>query len=253
MGADDRARVPHHGLDLVEPDEVCTVVDWATHARAVLGDLASRDGVGLLVGGTGFYLRAIARGLDTEALPTDPTVRAGLEAELLNDGLAAVVGRLKAEAPAMAARIDLANPRRVVRALEIATLRGDAPLPEPLGYDGPVCWLGLRSEPAAHRERITTRARAQFAAGLLEEARSLRERFDPGLPAFSAIGYHEAWSVLDGERTLEAAIELDALRNAQFAKRQMTWFRAEPEIGWLDATTEDPFAAAWARIRSVLG
>ena len=108
-------------------------------------------------------------------------------------------------------------------------------------------------DPASHRERITARARAQFATGLLEEARRLRERYDPRLPAFSAIGYREAWSVIDGDRTLEAAIELDALRNAQFAKRQMTWFRAEPEIGWLDATTEDPFAAAWARVRSALG
>ena len=116
-------------------------------------------------------------------------------------------------------------------------LRGDAPLPEPRGYDGPVAWLGLTVEPAAHREWIAARARAQFAAGLLEEARALRERFDPALPAFSAIGYREAWAVLDGRSTLEDAIELDTRRNVAFAKRQRTWFRAEPGIAWLDAAT----------------
>ena len=81
VGAADRARVPHHGLDLVDPDQPFTVADFATHARGVLADLASRDGVGLLVGGTGFYLRAVARGLDTDALPSDPAIRARLEAE----------------------------------------------------------------------------------------------------------------------------------------------------------------------------
>jgi tRNA dimethylallyltransferase len=79
------------------------------------------------------------------------------------------------------------------------------------------------------------RARAQLDAGLIEEARALRERFDPALPAFSAIGYREAWAVLDGELTREAAIAEDARRNQAFAKRQRTWFRAEPDVEWLDA------------------
>ena len=114
-----------------------------------------------------------------------------------------------------------------MRALEIAELRGDAPLPEPRGYDGPVAWLGLHLGADLHREWIATRARDQFAAGLLDEARALRERFDPALPAFSAIGYREAWDVLDGRSTLDAAIELDVARNVAFAKRQRTWFRAE--------------------------
>ena len=78
------------------------------------------------------------------------------------------------------------------------------------------------------------RARAQFDAGLIDEARRLRERYDPALPAFSAIGYREAWAVLDGELTREAAIAEDARRNEAFAKRQRTWFRAEPDIDWLD-------------------
>jgi tRNA dimethylallyltransferase len=245
--------VPHHGLDLVDPDESFSVSDFARHASAILAGLAAGDRLAILAGGTGFYLRAVARGLDVDALPHDPSVRAGLEADLRDGGLGPLVTRLRAEAPTLAGRIDLHNPRRVVRALEIAAVRGDAPLPEPRGYPAPVLWLGLTVGPAVHRDRIALRARAQFDAGLIEEAAGLRERYDPALPAFSAIGYREAWAVLDHELDLEAAIELDARRNVAFAKRQATWFRAEPEIEWLDASEADPTAAALDRIRSFLG
>ncbi len=177
-----------------------------------------------------------------------PTVRARLEAELDRDGLPAMAARLQELAPRLAADVDLHNPRRVVRALEIAELRGDGPRPPARGYPGPVAWLGLRVEPDVHRERIAARARAQFDGGLLDEAAALRRRFDPGLPAFSAIGYREAWATLDGALSREAAIELDAQRNAAFARRQRTWFRAEPDIEWLDATAGPPIAGAMAAV-----
>jgi len=99
-------------------------------------------------------------------------------------------------------------------------------------------------------ERLDLRCARMFDAGLIDEARALRERFDPGLPAFSAIGYREAWGVLDGELSRDVAIELDAKRNVAFAKRQRTWFRSEPDIEWLDAA-DDPFAAAQAASRAV--
>jgi len=231
----ERADVPHHGLDLVDPDRTFSVADFARHARGALAGIAERGGVAILVGGTGLYLRAVARGLDTEALPSDPDVRARIEDVLEAGGLEAAVSRLRELAPRLASRIDLANPRRVARALEIAEIRGDAPPPPPLGYDGPVAWLGLRLTPVHHREWIAQRAREQFEAGLIDEARALRERYDPRLPAFSAIGYREAWAVIDGELGRDRAIELDARRNEQFAKRQATWFRSEPGIAWLDA------------------
>jgi tRNA dimethylallyltransferase len=248
---DERASIPHHGLDLVDPDEPFSVVDFVRHARAALDAIAARGGVAILVGGTGLYLRAVARGLDADALPFDQSVRAAIEAGLVEDGLAPAVERLTSIAPRLASRIDLANPRRVARALEIAELRGDALPPPPTGYGGPAAWLGLRLGPGEHRGWIARRARAQFDAGLLEEARALRERFDPALPAFSAIGYREAWAVIDGERSLQAAIELDATRNLQFAKRQATWFRSEPGIEWLDAT-EAPLDRALATARGLL-
>jgi tRNA dimethylallyltransferase len=252
VGAAERARVVHHGLDLVDPDQPFSVADFRSHALAALEALAARGGIGLLVGGTGLWLRAVARGLDTDALPSDPVVRQTLEARLAASGLDALTGELTARAPTAAARIDLRNPRRVVRALEIATLRGDAPLPAAQGYPAPVVWLGLDlDDRGKHARRIETRARGQFDAGLVEEARALRERFDPDLPSFSAIGYREAWSVLDGERTLDDAIADDARRNVQFAKRQRTWFRAEREITWLEASG-DPLPDAQRRVEAVL-
>jgi tRNA dimethylallyltransferase len=245
-----RDGVPHHGLDLVGPDEPFSVVDFVRHARAALAGIAAAGGLAILAGGTGLYLRAVARGLDADALPFDPEVRAAIEAALSRDGLGPAVERLRALAPRLASRIDLANPRRVARALEIAELRGDAPAPPPIGYAGPVAWLGLRLAPDVHRAWIARRAREQFDAGLIEEARTLRERFDPALPAFSAIGYREAWAVLDGVLTREAAIELDATRNVQFARRQATWFRSEPGIDWLDAADDqrEPALAAARRL-----
>nr|MBA2701334.1 hypothetical protein [Chloroflexota bacterium] len=126
-------------------------------------------------------------------------------------GLAALAERLRVSAPILAGATDLANPRRVVRALEIAALRGDGPRP------------------------------------------ALRERFDPALPAFSAIGYREAWAVADGRQSREAAIAADAARNVAFARRQKTWFRSEPGVTWLDVTTDDPAPAARAMIGELLG
>lgn len=243
VGRAERARVAHYGLDLVDPDEPFSVADFVAHARDVLADLATRNGVAILAGGTGLYLRAVGRGLDTAALPSDPDVRARLEAERIAHGLAPLVERLQRLGPTLATTVDLHNPRRVVRALEMATLRGDVVPAAPRGYPGPIAWIGLAVEPGSHVARIERRARAQFEAGLIEEARALRDRFDPALPAFSAIGYREAWAVIEGELTREQAIALDAARNVAFTKRQRTWFRAEPGITWLDATFELPFAA----------
>jgi tRNA dimethylallyltransferase len=213
--------------------------------------MAARGAMALLVGGTGFYLRAVADGLDVDALPHDPPTRGRIERQLERDGLPSLAERLGAIAPRLAAGTDLRNPRRVVRALEIAELRGDRPLPAPLGYGGPMLRLTLALEPATQRTRIAQRAHAQFEAGLLEEAAALRRRFDPSLPAFSAIGYREAWAVLDGRLDLEQAIALDVQRNVAFARRQRTWFRAQPADLVLDAAA-DPLAAALSRVRRLV-
>ena len=253
VSAADQARVPHAGLDLVDPDERFSLAEFVAHAQSALEGVAAVEGVALLVGGTGLYLRAVARGMDLEALPDDPAVRARLEAEFAAEGLEPLAARLMTVAPTLAAEVHLANPRRVIRALEIAEVRGDAPRPRPRGYPGPSVWIGLGLERAEHDRRIATRARAQFDAGLVEEAVALRKRFDPALAAFSAIGYQEAWALANGTLTRDEAIETDARRNIAFAKRQRTWFRAEPDVTWLDATDADPFEPALSLARSVTG
>jgi tRNA dimethylallyltransferase len=252
VSAADRARIPHHGLDLVDPDEPFSVADFATDAGRTLATIGLGGGLAILVGGTGLYLRAVARGLPTDELPHDKTVRARVEAELTAGGLPAAAGRLAILAPTLAARTDLRNPRRVARALEIAELLGDATPPRPRGYPGRVLWLGLSVDPATHQGWIAARARAQFEAGLVDEAKALRERYDPALPAFSAIGYREAWAVIDGTMTRDQAIAEDARRNFAFAKRQRTWFRSEPDVRWLDATAL-PERAALDATRRWLG
>ncbi len=246
-----RASVRHHGLDLVDPDIRFSVANYAEHVATALAGIAERGALALLVGGTGLYLRAIARGLALDALPSDAGLRKELERDLAEQGPEAQVARLRAAAPSLASRTDLRNPRRVTRALEIALLRGDGPLPVPYGYPGRSAWIGLDAPPAVHREWIATRARGQFEHGLVDEARALRERWDPDLPAFSAIGYREAFALLDGRVDLDQAVDLDARRNVAFARRQRTWFRSEPDIVWLDPTA-DPLPAALASVRRLM-
>jgi tRNA dimethylallyltransferase len=119
------------------------------------------------------------------------------------------------------------------------------------GYDGAVRWVGLDVERSVHGEWIERRAREQFASGLIDEATTLRERYPEDLAAFSAIGYREAWSVLDGRASVDEAISADARRNVAFAKRQRTWFRAEPGVEWLDGAA-DAVPRAVAAARSLL-
>ena len=245
-----RHGILHHGLDLVDPDEPFSLVDYATSTRTSLEAIAGRADLAILVGGTGLYLRAIARGLAVDDLPSDPARRLEIERTIESKGLEAVAEQLSAIAPNVARRTDLRNPRRVARALEVAGIRGDRPPPAFAGYPAAVSWIGLTVEPSLHARWVRERAAGQFAGGLLDEAAALRERYDPGLRAFSAIGYHEAWSVLDGELRMEAAIDRDVRRTLAFAKRQRTWFRREAAIAWITTDAEHdglPEAANAAR------
>lgn len=233
VAAEEQARIRHHGLDLVDPDEPFTVADFRRAALDALAGIASRGRMAVLVGGTGLYLRAVARGLPMEAAGHDPVVRAELDERLTADGLEPLVAELWRRAPSVAGRIDLANPRRVVRALERAWLVGDVLPPAPVGYPASVVWLGTATDPAQHAQAIEDRARDQFANGLLDEAAALLARYPETLRAFGAMGYREAFDVLAGRSSLEQAIELDARRTRAYARRQRTWFRAEPDIHWL--------------------
>ena len=246
-----RARIRHHGLDLVDPDQPFSVADFQREANAALEGMAARGGVAVLVGGTGFYLRAVARGMDLSTAGSDSALRADLEERLTQRRLPALAAELSRLAPTLAAVTDLANPRRVVRALERAHLHGDVLPPVPLGYPAPVLWLGVRLDRTVHRERVAQRAAEQFATGLLDEARELGRRFPPDLPAFSAFGYWEAFALLRGEIDLDEAIRRDVDRTWGYARRQRTWFRSEPDIQWLEGGRE-ALGAARRRVERFL-
>jgi tRNA dimethylallyltransferase len=249
--AADRARVPHHGFDLVAPDEPFSVADYRRHALAALRGIAARGGLALLVGGTGLYLRAVGRGLALEEEGADPLVRQRVERRLAGEGLHVLVAELRSRAPTVAARTDTANPRRVVRALERVELLGDRPPPQPRGYPAPSAWIGLDTDVPTHDRWIAERAAWQFSNGLLEEADRLRRRYDTSRPAFSAIGYAEALAVLDGRLGRDEAVAATVRRTRQFARRQRTWFRAEPGVEWLD-TQADPLATMLERARGLV-
>lgn len=250
----ERRGVAHHGLDLVDPDAAFSVADFVAHANGALASLAARDGVALLVGGTGFWIRAVADGIALDDLPWDPSIRVTLDADLARGGLASLVDRLRRVAPGLATTTDLGNPRRVVRALEIATLAGDVPRPTLRGYPAPVLRIGLDvADRAVHRTWIARRAEAQLDGGILEEAALLRERFDPALPAFSAIGYREAWDLLDGRLDRAGYLEINVRRNVAFARRQRTWFRREPVDLALDGADAAATQAARAAVEAFAG
>jgi tRNA dimethylallyltransferase len=232
--ADARASVPHHLLDLANPDEPFTVAQWVERARELIPEIAARARVPLLVGGTGLYVAALVDGHDYAGQAWDPGLRASLTATLDAEGLEPLVERLTALAPEIAALIDARNPRRVLRAIERVEGGGDRPRRDP--YPGPVTLIGLERPREILYRRIDERAEWLFANGLLDEVRELmRAGYGPELRPMTGHGYAEAMRHLAGEWTLEQAIETTARRTRQYAKRQLTWFRRDPRITWLDA------------------
>ena len=233
-----RARIPHHLLDLVEPDQPFTVAQWAEQARAFVSQIAARGRLPFVVGGTGLYVSALVDGYDFAAQPWSPEVRERLADELEAEGLAVLAERLARLDPASAARTDLRNPRRVLRALERAELVGEsaAGTVGAAPYAGRLALVGLSRPLAVLDRRINQRAEAMFAGGLLDETRLLLERgLDPSLPAMTGHGYAEAAAFLAGESTLEEAIATTARRVRRYARRQLSWFRRDKRIVWIDA------------------
>ena len=231
-----RAAVPHHLLDVVDPDEPFTVADWVRHAREAVGGVHDRGRLPLVVGGTGLYVEALLAGHDYGAQAWSPVRQAALTAELETSGLELLAARLSALDPAGAARVDLRNPRRVLRALERAEA-GPASSPTASAYAGPVVLIALSRPRDVLYRRIDGRARALFvAAGLLDEVRRLRDAgYGPELRPMTGHGYAEAANVIEGRWGMEQAIQVTARRTRQYAKRQLSWFARDRRIAWIPA------------------
>ena len=243
----DRAAVPHHLVDVADPAEVFSVARFQGLARAVLGDIARRDRRALLVGGSGLYYRAIVDGLTFPA--TDPGVRVALETEAVAVGAAGLHRRLAAFDPVAAAKIEPANVRRTVRALEVAAITGRPFSSFAAEWDayppGRVRAAGIELEPATLATRIEARARGMFEGALLVEARALAAGgLRDALTARQAIGYQEALEHLDGAVSLDEAVARTVRRTRELARRQTAWFRRDPRIRWFRAGAEGATSVA---------
>lgn len=240
---EDRQRVHHHLIDVVEPTVVFNAGDYSRVARAAL---ASLPGLGIVAGGTGLYLRALLDGLFPAPAP-QPRVR-----ERLRQREAAHLHRLLHRLDqAAAAAIHPHDKPKLVRAIEVS-LAGRRPITQLweagrerlAGYS--VLKLGLRPPREALYDRINRRAADMFAGGLVEETRGLLARYGPQR-AFESLGYAEAAAVLRGDLTLDAAITRAQQGHRNYAKRQGTWFRREKDILWLDGFGEDAGVVEQAR------
>lgn len=228
--------VPHHLLDLVDPDEPFTVAQWVAAARHAIPEIAAREALPVVVGGTGLYVTSLLDGHDYDAQAWSPEVRAHLSERLAANGLDALARRLETLAPAVAARTDLRNPRRVLRALERAESGDGGALPRATPYPGRVVLLGLDRPRDVIVARIAARAERLWEGGLLDEVRTLLATgFGPQLEPMTGHGYREAARHLAGEWSRDEAVETMVRRTRQYAKRQVTWFRRDARIVWLDA------------------
>jgi tRNA dimethylallyltransferase len=253
-----RARVPHHLLDVVTPDIPYSAGRFAVEARSAAEDIHGRGKVPILTGGTGLYIRAFLEGL-IEGAEADRELREGLEREHDAAVRAGDPGRLHsrlaASDPESAARIHPHDARRVVRALEIEARTG-APASQVRRThafgDRPyrALHLALDMEREALDARIDARCTAMIEAGLLQEVRALQGRgYGPDLPPMQAIGYRHMLPVAAGSDTLTNALPLMQRDTRRFARRQRTWLRAVPDAIWLDPREPD---SVFARVEDFL-
>ena len=234
----ERARAPHHLIDVTTPDHPWTLTEFQTAAAAAITDVQARGRLPLLVGGTGQYIRAIVEGWQVPPGNPSGELRAGLEAALARDGVGALAARLAEVDPVSAARVDLQNPRRVIRALEVALTTGESFVAQRRKSPPPfaVTMIGLTLPRPELYARIDRRVEAMLAAGLVEEVRSLAARgYGWDLPAMSALGYKQVGQYLRGECDLPEAARRIKSETRQFVRRQANWFKpADPAIQWFD-------------------
>ena len=242
---EERRGVPHHLIDFVAPEVRYTAADWARDALRTIEEIESRGRTALLVGGTGFYLRALREPF-FDAPPTDEGLRRRLELLRERRGPEQLHRLLTRLDPDSAARLSARDWSRAQRALELYLQTGARlserlkDKPEPPAVAARLRVFALSPPREELYRRINARAEAHFRAGLVEEVRELLAR---GVPAASsamgAHGYRRVVEYLRGRRTLESAVEQTKLDVRHYAKRQMTWFRREPDVEWVEGFGED--------------
>ncbi len=239
---EERRRVPHHLIDLVEPDQLFTVVDYQEHYNRVKAQLDAKGILPILTGGTGLYIRAVTQGFIFPSPPPNPELRAELKREAETEGPAVLYQRLRELDPAAAEKIHPQDLKRLLRALEVILATGkpfsaqqkaaQTVLPPNTVY------LGLTRARDELYARINERVDQMLAQGLLEEVAALLAKgYGLELPAMQGLGYKELIPVVQGLAPLAEAVELLKKRTRNYAKRQETWFRREPVEQWFTLKT----------------
>lgn len=249
---------PHRLIDFLDPLDAYSAARFRDDALREMADITAAGKIPLLAGGTMLYFRALMHGLS--ALPqADPRVRATLDARAAVEGWPALHAELARIDPAAAARIHPNDAQRIQRALEVheltgqplSALQGRTPAPPPYRL------IKLALAPASRQvlhERIAARFRAMLAAGFVNEVARLKARGNLTLthPSMRAVGYRQLWEYLDGRYDLEEAANRGIAATRQFAKRQLTWLRAEPDVHWLDSLDSGITTLATEHLRSRL-
>lgn len=248
---DEAGAVPHHLLDVLDVTREASVADFQEQARRIVGEIRARGKTPIMVGGSGLYVRAVIDVI--EFPPTDPALRSRLTRRLEEEGAAPLRLELRELDPESAAVIK--DDRRLIRALEVVLLTGrtfSSFMPQRIHEPSlePVVQLGLDVDRAILHQRIAHRVQHMAELGLLEEVRRLDDAgLRRGRTASRAIGYQQFLQVLDEELTLAEAIESTTTATRRFARRQETWFRADPRVTWLPAPSEDLVGQALEAIR----
>jgi len=236
LAEDERGGVTHHLIDWLEVTDESTAAEYQLKAREVIEGIQSRGAVPILVGGSMLYIAAV---LNTFEFPgQDEELRAKLEQELIEVGPGLMHRKLQELDPVAASRIDSLNGRRIVRAIEIVSVTGApfaASLPDEPESWQPVLEIGLNSERAHLVERLNQRVEKMWQRGLVNEVEQLiGHGLREAKTSKRAIGYAQALAQLDGEITQAEAIEQTKLLTSRYARRQMSWFRRDKRINWLD-------------------
>ena len=243
---EERARLPHHLIDVADPDQPFTAGEYSRQARTALSEIASRNRLPIVTGGTGLYLRALTEGLFAGP-ERQQALRQRLQLSSQKRGSAWLHRLLQRLDPVSAERIHANDAAKLMRAIEVC-LALRKPLSQILGDQekarNPLTGfrllrIGLNPPRQALYDRLNRRAAAMFAAGLVEETRSLLHRYGP-VKALDSLGYRQALAVQAGTLSVDAAIEAAQQSHRNYAKRQLTWFRREPEVHWIAGFGDEP-------------
>ena len=240
---DQLARIPHHLIDRVDPDQSYTLAEYQADAYAAIDDILARHKQPMLVGGTGLYVRAVTEGLVIPAVAPDPERRAQLEERAAREGSDQLYAELQRIDPEAAAKIDPRNVRRTIRALEVYQATGqrfsEAGQTQPPPFE--VLRIGLTLPRAELYRRVDQRVDEMIARGWLEETRRLAAHYAWNLPAMSSLGYPQLGAVLRGELSLADAAREIKHQTHRFVRHQYAWFRPrDSRLQWLDVAQLTP-------------